>query len=364
MQEKLSDNRDIRGKRHELSFVIVLFLTAILRSDKGLKMSVIHRGMKEDFSRLSTLLGVNFQQCVSYSQLKRILRTIDYQLFNDINSLYFGSIIQETGSHWYSLDGKELRGTIDKTLGKKRGISIVNLTEHQSRFSKIIGQYDATKASEKPVISSYLEDSDLTNKKFSFDGLHTSVKNLKTIEKKGGTYLAQLKGNQKRALKVCKDLEQSGTVLYKDDQIEEGHGRIEERQYFGYKLDVSTLNSSWKETGCCTLITVNRRRYNTKMKKESVEKSYWIYNQCLDNQSFNEVKQSVRNHWSVEVHHQIRDVQMGEDKMRISNKEEAVVVASFVTLAINLLEKKGENISILREKLTKNWKLIPQIFKK
>ena len=48
--------------------------------------------------------------------------------------------------------------------------------------------------------------------------------------------------------------------------------------------------------------------------------------------------------------------------MRISNKKEAVVVASFVTLAVNLLEKKRENISILREKLTKNWELIPEIF--
>lgn len=173
-----------------------MFLTAILRSDKRLKMSVIHRGMKEDFSQLSTLLEVNFERCVSYSQLKRILRFVDYQLFNDINSLFFDSIIQETGSHWYSLDGKELKGTIDKTLGKKRGMSIVNLTEHRSRFSEIIGQYDATKASEKPVISSYFEDEDLTNKKFSFDGLHTSVKNLKTIEHKGSIYLAQLKGNR------------------------------------------------------------------------------------------------------------------------------------------------------------------------
>ena len=61
--------------------MIVLFLIAILRSDKALKMSVIHRGMVEDFFRLSKLLGVDFKKCVSYSQPKRILRSIVCQSF-------------------------------------------------------------------------------------------------------------------------------------------------------------------------------------------------------------------------------------------------------------------------------------------
>jgi predicted transposase YbfD/YdcC len=97
----------------------------------------------------------------------------------------------------------------------------------------------------------------------------------------------------------------------------------------------------------------------TKTKKTSKETSYWICNQPLDNETFIEIIQAIRNHWSVEVHHQIRDVQMGEDDLKISNKQEAIVVASFITLAVNLLEKQKENISIIREKLTKNWNQIP-----
>ena len=87
--------------------VVVLFLTAILRSDKLLKMSVIHRGMEEDFHCLSALLGANPQKCVSYSQLKRILRSIDYQSFNALNSLYFKATVQEADSKWYSMDGND-----------------------------------------------------------------------------------------------------------------------------------------------------------------------------------------------------------------------------------------------------------------
>ena len=51
------------------------------------------------------------------------------------------------------------------------------------------------------------------------------------------------------------------------------------------------------------------------------------------------------------------------DSLRISNPKESVVVASFLTVAINLLETKGENISILREKMAKKWVLVPAIFK-
>ena len=349
--------------RHELSFVVVCFLVAILRSDKQLSLSVIHRSMQEDFEFLSDLLDVNFNKCVSYSQLKRILRTIDYQLFNEINSLYFNAHIASNGSEWYSLDGKELRGTIDKSIGKKRGMSIVNLTNHHSRHSEIIGSYDATKASEKPVISTYLEEADIKAKKFSFDSLHTSMANLKKIEQKEGVYLAQLKGNQKNTLAVCKELHRNGLELQKENQIEQGHGRIEERTYWGYNLEISTLSAGWKQTGCCSLIVVNRGRYNTKTKKESHEECYWVSNQTIDSKSFAEFTTPIRNHWSIEVHHQIRDVQMGEDKMKISCKKEALVVASFLTVAVNLLENHGGSIPILREKLTKNKPLIHTVFK-
>jgi hypothetical protein len=54
---------------------------------------------------------------------------------------------------------------------------------------------------------------------------------------------------------------------------------------------------------------------------------------------------------------------MGEDQIKISHKNEALVVASFITLTCNLLEKQEGNKSSLREKLSKNWKLIPAIFK-
>jgi hypothetical protein len=151
--------------------------------------------MEEDFTILQKELGVICRRCVSYSQLKRILKSIDYEELNKVNSVYLSATVESEGSKWYSLDGKELGGTIAKSSGKKRGISIVNLTSHHDRQSELIGSYDATKASGKPVISNYLKQVDLSKKKVCFNGLHTCLANLREINLKKGVYLAQLKGN-------------------------------------------------------------------------------------------------------------------------------------------------------------------------
>jgi len=50
---------------------VVLFLTSILRTDKLLNMSVIHRAMQDGWRELAEELGVEVKKCVSYSQPRR-----------------------------------------------------------------------------------------------------------------------------------------------------------------------------------------------------------------------------------------------------------------------------------------------------
>ncbi len=49
--------------------------------------------------------------------------------------------------------------------------------------------------------------------------------------------------------------------------------------------------------------------------------------------------------------------------MIMRDKAEANAVASFITVATNLFQKQDSNTSELREKITKNWKMIHTIFK-
>ena len=65
--------------------------------------------MEEGWRDLSVQLGVKAKCCVSYTQLKRILASIDIESFNAVNEAYFGSTVVRQGPCWKSADGKELR---------------------------------------------------------------------------------------------------------------------------------------------------------------------------------------------------------------------------------------------------------------
>ena len=47
---------------------------------------------------------------------------------------------------------------------------------------------------------------------------------------------------------------------------------------------------------------------------------------------------AIRNHWSIEVYDWIRDIQMGEDRVKIINEKDPILVAGFMTVLTDLLE--------------------------
>lgn len=343
---------------------MVLFLTSVLRTDKALKVSVIHRVMEDDWRELSVQLGVKAKRCVSYTQLKRILASIDIESFNAINEAYFGSTVVQQGPCWKSADGKELRGSIDGAAGQTRGQSVVSLTEHQTGHSSVIGYYDGAKESEKPVVTGHFEQAGPLMDKFTLDALHTCPRNMALIDQRGGTYLMQVKGNQALLVEDCELIHQHLPSECHGEQSEKGHGRVETRRAWGYGLRGAGLEARWGEAGLATLLVVERVRYNTKTHRQSCQTAYWVSNQALDGEGFADLCQAARGHWAVEARHYVRDVQMGEDKMLISNPKEARVMAGFVTTATNLLARQGQNISQLRERLTRKPALVHTLFKR
>ncbi len=145
----LCDTRDCRGKKHEWAFVLVLFLTAMLRSDKRLNLSYLHRLMQEECPALCEELGLEPRSCISYSQLKRILRKVDYRAFNKINEHFWDSAIEQEQQECYAIDGKELRGSIDGVAGEKRAQNVVSRSAHLAKESLIVDFTMAAKSQKR-----------------------------------------------------------------------------------------------------------------------------------------------------------------------------------------------------------------------
>ena len=88
LSEKLPDTRDNRGKRHNLAYVMTGVLIAILHGRK--KISSIQRFLKNRQTDISKWTKYKPKKAVSDSQLRRIIRGVDWQTYNSVNQIYFG----------------------------------------------------------------------------------------------------------------------------------------------------------------------------------------------------------------------------------------------------------------------------------
>jgi hypothetical protein len=118
---QLSAPRDNRGKKHDLGVVVLSFFLAILETTGHLNRLKIHRQMQNQHSRYQCFMDFKTVDYISYPQLGRILKPLHYKSLNSIFKQYFGRIWKKETQEWLALEGKELRGSIDKATGAKRG---------------------------------------------------------------------------------------------------------------------------------------------------------------------------------------------------------------------------------------------------
>lgn len=275
--QAITDLRDNRGKTHELAFVLVGFMLAILRFSGKLNLSKIHRMMVRDYERLCTSLEFcPLSGCVSYTQLLRLLSMTDLQGYNSIHEEYLGLSFDSHADCWRSIDGKELRGTIDGVSGQKRGQSMVRFLSHEDKQGAIIGFYQGDKESEKTLVKQYFQaQSELRNSCYTMDALHTNAPLLREIHNKGGFYLSQVKANQKYLLEDCIELHRQWLSDGEWSALEKGHGRLEGRRSFCYRVPSEWFAPNLWDAQIATLVAVERQRTQLKTGKKSSEIA-WI----------------------------------------------------------------------------------------
>lgn len=240
----------------------------------------------------------------------------------------------------FSLDGKELRGSIQK--GHNRGEVVVSAVSHHD--GQVVAQtyYCGTKESERPAIADLIEKQKLASHKLSLDALHMIPSTLTLIGNAGGQYVVGLKANQPYLYQLCTVTDLFNVADYERvDKKVKHHGRIEQRTYRCFKLPESALDKRWQSTGLCTLICVLRSREKSGLVSE--EMSYYVSNQQPDSQlEADELFNAIRSHWSIEVMHHKRDVTLAEDDLQTVKVDVSRLLGSLRTLVINLLE--GMNI--------------------
>ena len=221
------DLRDNRGKRHDLAIVLVGVTMAVLANRDG-NLSSIARHVQNHYERLTTVLGAEKKRPVSRSQLPLILEKVAVEVFDDLIFAHFGVCLSEKARKWFAVDGKELRGSIER--GAKRGEALVQAVGHENGQTIAQTYYCGKKESEVAAVRSLLEKDGLLKHKISLDALHCKAQTLEMIALAKGKYLVGLKENQKELLNQVKKNMEKQAILWERSNIEKGHGRIEVRR--------------------------------------------------------------------------------------------------------------------------------------
>jgi len=100
------DLRDNRGKRHDLSVVLVGVMIALLSNRDG-NLSSIHRHLKNHCEKLVAHLGVKKKNPVSRARLPLILARVSATVFDGLLFAHYGIKLNEAEREWSAIDGKE-----------------------------------------------------------------------------------------------------------------------------------------------------------------------------------------------------------------------------------------------------------------
>jgi predicted transposase YbfD/YdcC len=338
LKNDLPDQRDNRGKRHSLVFVIVGFVLATLVGRQTL--SGIHRFIANRVDWLAKLTQTEAVKPVSRAHLPRLLDRLDWPVLNGLINRCFGVRMECDGARqWVAVDGKALRGTLD--AGDKQNLILA--VSHDTREAVSQARQSGDKSSEIPEVRTLLKDSGLEKQKVSLDAHHFNPATLGQIHQAGGIYLVQAKENQPVFLQQCQALRTESAALAETVDHDKANGRVTTRRAQLFSLASLALDSRWNDSGLSALLVVEREAFDVRTKKTSYDTAYYASNAVAEASAAGslaeELAQAVRGHWGVESNNWIRDATFGEDGVKTKAGNQAQVMGLLRGLAIELIRK-------------------------
>jgi len=336
----LEDPRADFGKRHLLLDIIVIAICAVIcGADNWVEVELFGRS-KEQWLRTFLKLPHGIP---SHDTFGRVFRLLDPEQFQRCFRSWTYAVQRVTKGQVVAVDGKTLRRSHDRTLGKA-AIQMVSAWATANRL--VLGQVKVDdQSNEITAIPELLEVLDIAGCIVTVDAIACQREIAEKIVDRKADYVLALKANQGNLFREVADLfayaEEIGFRDVEHDfhqTVDKGHGRIEIRRCWTITesdfLDYVRQFADWPKLNAIVKVHAERR-----VGEEVTRKArYYITSPGNDAQ---QVLDAVRGHWKIENQvHWVLDVVFREDDSRIRKGNGAQNFAILRHVALNLLHQE------------------------
>ena len=295
----------------------------------------------------------------SHDTFGRVFAHIDPEEFQSCFLSWMQAVSKLINAEVMALDGKKLRRSHDRTLGKA-AIHMVSAWATANRL--VLGQTKVDdKSNEITAMPELLQVLELSGCVVTIDAMGCQKEIAKTIIEKEADYVLALKGNQGHLQEdVAQVFDEAQETAFQDNThdyhqtVNGGHGRIEIRDCWTMPVpewaDHIRNLEAWKDFRTIVKVVSERRAGD----KTSVEARYFISSLESDAKRLLE---AIRAHWGIENGlHWVLDIAFREDESRIRKGNGPQNFAVLRHIALNLLkQEKTAKCGIKAKRLKAAW---------
>ncbi len=344
------------NKRHLLMDIIVIAICAVISgADDWPAVEEFGKDKQAWFEQFLELPhGIP-----SWDTFKRVFAALDAEEFQNCFITWIKAVYEITQGQVVAIDGKMLRRSHDKTIGKG---AIHMVSAWATKNSLVLGQVKVDdKSNEITAIPQLLDLLDIAGCIVTIDAMGCQKKISKKIIGQDADYVLALKKNQGNLYDDVQELfnyaeEKEFVDCDYHKTVEKSHGRIDIRECWTisspeYMFYVRN-RSDWANLR--TIVMVKReRRLGGKIETEV---KYYISSLMSSAQHILDV---VRGHWGIENQlHWVLDIAFREDESRLRKGNGAQNFAVLRHIAFNLLKQERTcKRGIKTKRLKAGWNL-------